>query len=105
MLAAIVLFLNFIDANFTMVMIKHPVWGNIPEEMMEMNPLWQTVIERFGLTTFMIAKTFLVLALVGIVLLAKKGFARVSMSFIAGYYVNLVLIQYAHIVMFSQQIH
>lgn len=104
-LAIIILTLNFLDASLTMTMLAHPVWGNIPEEIMEMNPLWQEVIEHFGMTSFMITKTALMLALVGIVLLAKKNFCRPVLAFIVGYYLNVVLLQMTHIWIFTHQLH
>jgi hypothetical protein len=104
-LAVMVLFLNFLDASYTMTLLSHPVWGNIPEEILELNPLWNGVINNLGFQTFMITKTFLVLVLVGVVLLAKKMFSRMSLSFVTGYYVNIVIIQAAHIWMFTQKVH
>ena len=104
-LALFVLILNFLDAVLTMTMLRHPLWGNIPEEIMEMNPLWQEVIEHFGMNTFMIAKTVAVLTFVGIVLLCKKNISRLSLAFVAGYYTNIVLLQIAHIWVFTHQLH
>jgi len=103
-MAVVVLFLNFLDARFTMIMLAHPIWSNIPEEIIEMNPLWQEVIKALGMNTFMISKTLVVLTLLGVVLLAKKTICRNVLFFITGYYVNLVIIQLAHIWMFTHPV-
>jgi len=103
--ALTILILNFLDATLTMAMLAHPVWGNIPEEIMELNPLWQRVIENFGMAVFMISKTVFVFTILGFVLLARKNFCRVMLAFIIGYYTNLVVLQITHIWMFTHQLY